>query len=295
MVPRVVMLWLIGLLSLITPWQSAAIGDKPQQPPLDLDAIIELLRQEGLAAVKDQFNWPRPEADFADEHSLSLDNDELIARLCRRCDDHPCVDAYIRWQLLSFSPDLEMVGGRLAARLLDALPPVQVRPMLSDEDRETIELLEDNDRVRRIDVEAARAIVIRHWSMLEMIDRANRPAIAYRAELIDRLPLDDGLRLGARLVDMRQLMEAGDTAARDELRKLKADAKKYRRDRRLTVRARRAIVTQLEPLVGHRQVRVRQVLFKADGRAVIRRTTIKFDDDDLATISHYLLGTPRPD
>ena len=70
----------------------------------------------------------REGADFAKGFGVKLPADRVADRLLRPIGREPFVDAYVRWQLTSFRPDLPRLDDRSFERLLESLPTLPENP-----------------------------------------------------------------------------------------------------------------------------------------------------------------------
>jgi hypothetical protein len=99
-------------------------------PPvaITLDRAVSELVREARAGWDIDRTWPREKADFADEQDLTMPGEVVVEALGRKLHNHPAVDAYIKWQLLSFDPNLSQLDQRQLRRVLRALPPIAAQP-----------------------------------------------------------------------------------------------------------------------------------------------------------------------
>jgi hypothetical protein len=74
-------------------------------------------------------NWPHDEADYSSREEAALLNRQVIQSLMKRQDNHPAVDAYVRWQLLSFAPDLSEARPPEIRAIITNMPEVSRLPV----------------------------------------------------------------------------------------------------------------------------------------------------------------------
>jgi hypothetical protein len=92
--------------------------------------VIIQLRLEARKSLKFKKQWPRIEANFAEEKNVRTDEVDLFRVLAKRLDQDSAMDGYIRWQLLSFKPKFEQVDERsnMFRRLIVTMPRVIAQP-----------------------------------------------------------------------------------------------------------------------------------------------------------------------
>ena len=76
---------------------------------------------------------------------------------------------------------------------------------------------------RRVEHPAGRANELL-GQLTRIVSQANRPALAYRDALIERLPRERGMRLAAAIKDLRDRIEAGDPSTHDAVQRLVAES-----------------------------------------------------------------------
>ncbi len=106
--------------------QRVAAKQSPGQNALEKTA--ESIIEEARKSWKEDEKWPREKSNFADDHPADIPDRVLLDALARKHHDDPRLDAYVRWQLLSYEPDIDQLSGPQIKRLLDAMPPYASRP-----------------------------------------------------------------------------------------------------------------------------------------------------------------------
>lgn len=103
----------------------AARADDPAvapPKPAPLSVVLSELRKEAMTAWHRDHDWPRTESNFAAQRNWSLANQQVLTALTRKLDANPAVDAYIKWQLLSFAPDIAGAPTDQINRIVAQLP-----------------------------------------------------------------------------------------------------------------------------------------------------------------------------
>jgi hypothetical protein len=138
-VNRICMTWLIGvglavlpagLLSAQTQASSTMTGDSSnnQRPTITLQQAVAQLVAEAKETWARTQDWPTSQSDFADRVGVAMYEDEALKGMARRLHANPALDAYIKWQLLSFVPNLDLVDAKQMSKILGDLPPLLDQP-----------------------------------------------------------------------------------------------------------------------------------------------------------------------
>ncbi len=105
-------------------------GAVPKQPAgqATLEKTVKAIIEEARESWKEDEKWPRKQSNFADDHPADIPDRVLLNALVQKHHDDPRVDAYVRWQLLSYEPPIDQLTNPQIKRLLDAMPPYVSRP-----------------------------------------------------------------------------------------------------------------------------------------------------------------------
>jgi hypothetical protein len=96
--------------------------------PAPLAVVISQLRKEAMAAWHRDRDWPRDQSNFAPDQNWSLENQQVLTALSRKLDNNPAIDGYIKWQLLSFAPDIAAAPTDQINRIVAQLPQPIAQP-----------------------------------------------------------------------------------------------------------------------------------------------------------------------
>jgi hypothetical protein len=228
----------------------------PQHPvTVPIGRVTTALSKEAHEVWDRQQPWPRTQPDLAQKQALRVSNDDLVLVLSRRLDSSPAIDAYMKWQLLSFQPDLAQQKAELCRRIIGAMPEVRAQP--------EPELPESEPATGGMTIGAQRTIVSgmqpvpgTHVSrpILSTIgagaglgntgsandydlgraqqdlavgqvaaQRVNVTVLAYRDALIQRLPRAGGLRVAAMLADLKSRIICGEPSVPAAAQRLLAE------------------------------------------------------------------------
>jgi len=149
-----------------------------------LDAAIDELRKEFQAHLRDPAVEVRPVCDyFVAKPSKAIQAADLLAVLETKIDADPRIAAYIRWQLLSGLPAVEVKDAAAAIAVYRNAPAPTPRVGLSPAEQAQLDrALEGRRPTDDVILTSQMEAAVRQWS------RANRHVIAYRDEWYRRLP-----------------------------------------------------------------------------------------------------------
>lgn len=101
------------------------VKETPKRPegriPL-LSSVTKSIEDEAKAGWAENEAWPRKDADFAAAAEDGLADRQIIVALLKRQHSHHALDGYIRWQLLSFAPDLKEASSIQLRRMIMTMP-----------------------------------------------------------------------------------------------------------------------------------------------------------------------------
>jgi hypothetical protein len=250
---RLLTLWLWVLARLAAPLQaqSTAAPAETRQAP-ELWFVISALKQEGTDAWRKGEPWPRSAPDFAQDKGWTLPADAVVRGLTRRLDAEPAVDAYIRWQLLSFLDSFESLSTANLERIGNTAPKPLSQPVVREEwlavsgpGQAFIAISRQTAYVRNVrPVVGTGAVglnpeigIVQSGVVLEAegstksyitviheaneklesqrakVNRANEAILRYRSDLLARMPDAGGMRLAMIIKDAADRVAAGDPSA----------------------------------------------------------------------------------
>ena len=96
--------------------------------PTTVIRVISDLTREAQASWKKDMTWPRAKSDYAQEKNVTLPSDEVLRILTRPLNRDPALEAYIKWQFMSFAPDFTKATAQDYRRLLAVMPDVIAQP-----------------------------------------------------------------------------------------------------------------------------------------------------------------------
>lgn len=273
-----------------------AQGPSPARPPSGpvliapeaaMRIAVERLRAEGRA-FRATGNLPRQQADFARTYAYVVRPTDVVEAVAQVQDpEDAAVDAYIRWQLLSFQPDLAGMDSELYQRLLRNLPRLARDPASDPEVHEQFESLTlpaGRSAEIRVDLQ-------RRWDALRFessqVELLNQPALKFREAVAEAMP-DTGLRrLGVLLRDLEDRIRAA-SSTRGVKSRISALLRARMTDETLGLEQRWGLIRHIEQLRGPETRIVRDVVFYVDAPADVRYSTFAVRSADVARWTAYL-------
>ncbi len=310
--------------------QEPKVPDAPAVPKeVSLAAVISLLRKEATQAWGGKEPWPRTEPDFAQSKGWSLPLEQVAKGLTGRLHPEPPVDAYIKWQLLSFVDDLEPLGAAGMDRVIRAMPrpipqptaklnewlpkilreiaPVQTEPLPATPYVRPkvavapftvgigaqITTIAPGVTVTQLG-DVKEQVAARASQMLEEerdeTARRNLSILSYRSSLIGRMPPKDGLRLGLMIRDAAQRLDAGDPSLKDAVKSLVQATGEMKTD--LSSQSRPVIIGAVRELGKRRgQVHDRVVAGKRKNSLVVVAREVAVPEYDIRLLLEQLAQT----
>ena len=299
--PRASLLVALGRLTVLAVGALAAPFASTSQPPppdpqppliapdLALRATLEQLHAEA-AEFRRTGTLPRVVADFATTFPYPLRSSDLIEQLCRVQDDEDAVvDAYVRWQLLGFKPDLAAMTGEEFKTFAMRLPALQPNPACDARLHAAFEALAAKSG-RNAD---AAAELERRWEetrfKMREAELLNQPAFLFREAVIAAMPATGPRRPGLMLRDLEDRIAAGceTRAAKSAItRELKARML----DDTISIEQRWELLKHVEALekTGPSTRGIRDVVFYTDAPALVQYSNFEVTGSDAAKWTAYL-------
>lgn len=283
----------IVCLILITSAAHAEDTDTAEAPrKLVAAKVIQQLAAEAKAALrnKDATFPPRAESDFAETAGGTLGSEDVVKSMQRRLDRVPLVDAYIKWQLLSFEPKLKELGAADIIKVFDALPELQPRDQVSRSDQRIVQTYGNK---KDIPAEASRRlarIAENFEAEQKKIDAHNQPNLELRKALMSQLPDHPGVELLALAREAEQRMRSFDKSWKTTIDKIEELAEKIKDDRDYSAGLRKAIRQKVNVLHTLQGERITTFSVKTDGEVQVRFQKVQANQKQLDRIYAYLDG-----
>jgi hypothetical protein len=275
------------------PEESAPPEKKPaetksaEMEKVKLADVVRELAKEGREEFRTLKQWPRREADYAIKKNVQADSAEVVAMLGRKLDRNPALDGYIKWQLLSFSPDYAAVP-KAYDLLVRGLPDLTPRAQPNPQQMRIFSAFEDKGNERMID--KLRKTIGDYEMTVADSDTANMPAIAYRDAIIREIPEDNGTRMLVMMQDIEDRFMAGHMSHVEAMKDLVADARRRKDDATLSRAVRQRLIAEAERLNSLKTPLIRGITLTAGGQVTINPFKSVYAHKQLAQLKAYLDG-----
>lgn len=266
---------------------AAEEGEKSQKEaqPRNIQQVIEELKQEAVRALKKGNPWPRRRSNYAQQKNLSLSDQKVFEALSRRLARRPAVDAYIKWQLLSFAPDFTKLGRREIRSLLQGMPGFVPRPTPKPRARRLLRRASQHPVPRA--GQRLKNVIKNREAAVARVEKLNAPAVKYRNTLIEQVPVSSGVRLRYRLQDVVTRFRAGVPSYKQAIRKLLAQAKGLS-EGALSPVAHRRLVAQVKRLHKLKNPKIASITLRANGMVALTRIGTPFHGLQYKHLLNYL-------
>lgn len=293
---------LAGPMAIHAAAQRSEPNARPAAQPVPISTAINELRREGRKSWMKKQSFPREESNYASEKHFTTDNRKLIHALSTRLSTNTAIDAYIRWQLLSFDPDFKGLNPKAIEKLAIALPPLRnldgflpgFDPTISTvNDGAVLDVTAIVSADRRYVTMTTRAsqasvVQIRQAPVTSgvapvIVAAANQAALNFRDELIDRLPPARGGQAMVMLQDVIDRNAAADTSTTERFHQFAAATRNLPSDPTVSDQIRRQLRDKLAQLEKHpAPKRSAKVDDPDDREALGEHKLTRLDPDDIA-------------
>jgi hypothetical protein len=233
--------------------------------------------------------------DFASrfQSERPIDADQLQKALLRPAHRDRFIDAYVRWQLMSFDPSLPAMDDRQFAQFMDAAPAMVENPRADPKMVDLFRRAENAGPLSPGDSDRLRALARDLDQSTAAAEALNRPALGFREFVASKLP-SDGPR------GRQWLLErcAATIVAGWPPRQVKAEITKAftaaAADPSLTAQHKQTLADQAARLVGLQREIIREIEFMADGSLKAFSSFARVDDNDVKRWIARLAGQDSP-
>lgn len=150
-----------------------------------IEEVLARLRREAALIAEGDMPMPK-EADFAQRFRRETSIAQIERRLVHAQDRDAFVDAYIRWQLTSYQPELAELRDREFQRLLIGLPALRENPMADPRVIRTLDNLVERGPLSEEQQESVDALIGKLEDKRDTASALNRAPLGLRAWLLDQ-------------------------------------------------------------------------------------------------------------
>ena len=291
--------------------------------------VTDEISKEARQGWSERQQWPHDEADYSTRSDTGMTNRQLIGALMKRQDSHPAVDGYVRWQLLSYVPDLSEAKEIELKRMIGTLPSLSRLP-IPPEARNVLDkangggggfffsgkqqaFQSDLRPVPGAGIAAPQLSVLGGGSGLSfedpekvieksrgaaydlvksrgIIEKLNVPTYQFRVGLINMLPKDGGIKLEALFEHMKDCIEAGDPHYKKACQDFYNEAFRTQADESVPEKTRYSLVQQMKLLAPRTILVVVDIKIDDRGNMQVQREGVKFPKEHVPQLLAYLLG-----
>ena len=278
--PRIHLSIACTLAAIVLAMASHAASRPPRsaKPPTDLKSLIKALAGEAQEAIS-KHELPQ-KADAAQRFKVEMPTAELHEALLQSAHQDALVDAYVRWQLLSYFDELPEFEDAQFERLLTSAPRCIDNPRADEGIVKTFQDAERNTRPSVRDVRQLKEAVAELDRRTPLVEKFNRPAEEFRAAWEKKF---EGQLTRSLLWSMENTAASikagwpGRTLKASLTRKIKSAAGNTAMDDK----QREIIAKYARQISGIRRTAIAEVAFLSDGRIDVKYTTSSIDEDDV--------------
>jgi hypothetical protein len=271
---------------------AGAVGaqDRPRRPASHMQEAIAVLTEEAEQARRTHTISDRP--DFALRFERDLDLADVRRTILGRAHRDPFIDAYIRWQLTSFRPELTPLDGRDLGRLLREAPAMVENPRAASDVMDLMRRAADAGQLSPADRELLRALVAELDERSSIAEQMNMPAVQFREWVHLRLSSGGSAPLQWLIENCAATIDAG-WPPRAIKGRMTAAFSAAGIDESITDADRAALTELLYAMVGRERRSVNRVTFLADGSVRVSYATAQVTRRDVENWVERLAGITR--
>jgi len=238
---------------------------------------------------------PESAPAFAKRFARDIPATDLLEAIARPTHADSFIDAYVRWQLTSFKPNLSGLDDQQLVKLLANAPAMIMNPRADAETVATCKKIDSSSRLNDREIAALRVDAAGLDRRAAIAETLNAPAEGYRdwiASAVDSSPAPDrkARELQCLIERCAAIIKAG-WPSRSVKTKLTKEFRAAGLNRAITAGQRQAIADQVRRLVGMNRTAVNDISFMAGGAVEITFTTSAVDQDDVDRWIGYLNGS----
>ena len=276
--------------SVLTGAQSTRPARSARQSSPIQNVIAQLIK-EAQQSKRDQALLSST-ADFAKRFMQQVPADDVITALLKPAHQDAFIDAYVRWQLTSFEPDLPKMDDKQFLKLMASAPPMVDNPRSDPDVVATFQNAEKSGRLAARELARLRDVNAELDRRTSIAQSLNAPAEGYRDWIADHLPKIGPRRTQWLIERCAATIQAG-WPSRNVKAKMTKEFKAAAMDGSISLQQRDMIAEQARRLIGLKRLAINEVTFLTDGTVNVTMTTPAVDEDDVNKWISYLNGESK--
>lgn len=267
----------------------------PAAQRVNAQQLVRQLADEARAALGPDAKFPpRDKPDVAASVDGTLSSPEVVRILQRKLDRDPLVDAYVKWQLLSFEPNLSGLSAREAMRVVDALPELPVQGRVDPRHDRLVQNYGNKPNLPDALIKQFEVIVADFNKEQATIAERIKPNYAYREHVLKEVAQVQGVEFPAMFKDAEQRVRAGDKFWNRSVQDIVEKAKAIKSDPAYPAGLRSALQQKLQQLNQMRTERITSFTIKAGNEVIARIQTVQVGPKRFDEARAYINGREPP-
>ncbi|MBI1370419.1 MAG: hypothetical protein GC162_17425 [Planctomycetes bacterium] len=194
-----------------------------QFKPIRVEEACRELVNECRKKLRELKVFPRKTSNYAIETNTMIEGDQVIKAMGRRWDRMGPIDGYVKWQLLSYQPNISQADKRDLGQIVSNLPELLPRPPFTPQQAKVFAAAEKTAMEQYKD--KIRELISAYELSVNEVASLNQPAIEFRDAVMAEIPQEGGLRIQARLMDAEARFMAGDMRYKAAMKSLVTDVR----------------------------------------------------------------------
>jgi len=268
---------------------AAAEPANGQFKPIKAQEAARDLIAEAQKELRGLKTFPRKASDYAHKTGTMIEGPEVIDALGRRWHRTPPIDGYVKWQLLSYQPNLVDAEPRQLEAIIKNLPDLMPRPKPTAQQARVFAAAEKQalprykDKIKEMIADFERSVAETHG--------LNEPALTYRDKVTQEMPSAGGLKLMALYFDAASRFDAGEKSHLKVVDKMVREARQLKDDTEtLPLPVRRKLLALLEAQKKKKNNALDAINMMASGQVNLVTVGTFYDHRDYSRLTAYLEG-----
>lgn len=243
------------------------------------ERLLEQLEGEAKQVLADE-KLERSEPDVASRIESDFDPEQIGIALLHRMHEDAFVDAYTRWQLISFEPVLPELSDAQFVEFMQQTPALMKNPWANERVLKLFQQAEDAPRLSAQDLAQMRDLQQQLTHREDVARHLNHPAEQFRQWVAEQIG-DTGAKPRLWLVEECNATIAGGWSTRSIKTRISRDFSDSVVDDTFTETQRHQVARVCRQLAGFRRRFVSGVAVMANGSVEVRFSTAQVTESDV--------------